>query len=576
MNPIKSISIKNFRSIRELKDLPCSNFNILIGMNDQGKSNLLRALDLFFNYGISYNFNWETDFCLFHNTAPKKAQEIKIIIKFNLPESFSIREASWEKTWRSDGINNNKIIILPKKDTYPPQRRGKVEAYLKGIRYEYVPAIKGEEYFKSLMEKIHNVLSNTIKTDFSSASTDFIKNINQKVKPLISDLSNTLDHETSITLPKTLVGLFRALDISAKIGNKILSLNQRGDGIRIRHIPIILKWLANQSNTIPGRRIDTIWGYEEPENNLELGMANKIAKQFNEISKTIQTFVTTHSPAFYSIYKKDNTIRLFTVKKDLDKKICSINIPKEIDPINSALGLMHLLSSYQEEAYNLLEISKKLGMGKETIFCEGKSDEVLLKKCLNLFYPDLEKSVLIHGCESANDLKDKLIAWMYMKPENKAIGIFDYDTSGKKAKDDFNKEIQKRKSNKIHESLKAIYYHPIGTYISRLLSIAKIEYSIEELFSPNNWKYAKGEDWLEKRKTQVEYRDFDQMNKSLRDHFKDKNVLEEEVIVLQSSVREYNKKNFSNYLVRNTSKDEFEKVLKPTLDECLKFLGLIK
>lgn len=165
---------------------------------------------------------------------------------------------------------------------------------------------------------------------------------------------------------------------------------------------------------------------------------------------------------------------------------------------------------------------------------------------------------------------------MYMKPKNKAIGIFDHDTSGKKAKDDFNKEIQRRKSNKIHESLKAIYYHPIGTYISRLLSIAQIEYSIEELFSPNNWKYAKDNDWLGKRKTQVEYRDFDQMNKSLRDHFKDKNVSEEEVIVLQSSVRECNKKDFSNYLVRNTSKDEFEKVLKPTLDECLKFLGLIK
>lgn len=45
---IKHIRIKNFRSIVDLS-IDVGKMNIFVGLNDAGKSNVLKALNLFFN-----------------------------------------------------------------------------------------------------------------------------------------------------------------------------------------------------------------------------------------------------------------------------------------------------------------------------------------------------------------------------------------------------------------------------------------------------------------------------------------------------------------------------------------------
>jgi predicted ATP-dependent endonuclease of OLD family len=50
MEIIKSVKIRKLRSLKPItKKLYFSELNIFVGQNDQGKSNLLRALNLFFN-----------------------------------------------------------------------------------------------------------------------------------------------------------------------------------------------------------------------------------------------------------------------------------------------------------------------------------------------------------------------------------------------------------------------------------------------------------------------------------------------------------------------------------------------
>ena len=45
---IREIQIKNFRSIRNMT-ISARKHNVIVGLNDVGKSNILRALNLFFN-----------------------------------------------------------------------------------------------------------------------------------------------------------------------------------------------------------------------------------------------------------------------------------------------------------------------------------------------------------------------------------------------------------------------------------------------------------------------------------------------------------------------------------------------
>ena len=82
MLKIKHIRIKNFRSIVDLS-IKTTEMNIFVGLNDAGKSNVLKALNLFFNGetepGVKYDF--ETDYSKYAPVRKKKAREITIAIE---------------------------------------------------------------------------------------------------------------------------------------------------------------------------------------------------------------------------------------------------------------------------------------------------------------------------------------------------------------------------------------------------------------------------------------------------------------------------------------------------------------
>ena len=75
MVTIKSIHIKNFRSIVD-KKIELSNFNCFVGKNDSGKSNVLKALNLFFNNKTDFGteFDFESDYSRFAKRGQKQAR----------------------------------------------------------------------------------------------------------------------------------------------------------------------------------------------------------------------------------------------------------------------------------------------------------------------------------------------------------------------------------------------------------------------------------------------------------------------------------------------------------------------
>ena len=74
---IRKISIRNFRSIASCR-IDLSNMNVFSGCNDSGKSNLLKALNLFFNNKTDHDteFDFNNDFCHFAKVPNKTASEV--------------------------------------------------------------------------------------------------------------------------------------------------------------------------------------------------------------------------------------------------------------------------------------------------------------------------------------------------------------------------------------------------------------------------------------------------------------------------------------------------------------------
>ncbi|WP_438711027.1 ATP-dependent nuclease [Aquimarina muelleri] len=357
---IKSIEINNFRSIVRLdKKVNPNSLNIIVGQNDIGKSNFLKALNLFFNNEteIGHPFRFNDDFSKYTVVPNKKAPEIKIKIEFRTPSRFSQNESIiWTKVWRKYGLHKDEIKTIKGK---VPSTRGGALQWLKKIKYKYVPAVRGKEYFNYLMGDLHDSLSEINPRAFNDASTKFIDGLKSQVELLVESISQELGYTSKIGMPTDFKLLFSTLDFSLDKSGAIISLNKRGDGIKAQHIPIILKFIASHYKSVTGRAVitpDTIWGFEEPENNMEMGNAFKLAKIFASFSGDIQIFINTHSPAFYSLAKEfTEETNLYLVKSENEKSGTKL-FPVDADNtqvFDKEVGILPIISDYIQKEVEL-------------------------------------------------------------------------------------------------------------------------------------------------------------------------------------------------------------------------------
>ena len=363
---ISSIEINNFRSIVKLdKGLNTNQLNIIVGQNDIGKSNFLKALNLFFNgeTELGNPFRFTDDFSKYANTPNKKAEEIKIKITFQKPYRFKDKEnLVWTKVWRKEGIVLSDIKTQSGKEL--SGRSGTLQ-WVKKIKYKYVPAIRGSEYFNYLMGDLHDVLSEINPSTFNDASAKFVDGLKTQVEILVENIAAKLGYSSQIGMPSDFKLLFSTLDFSLNKGGAIIPLHKRGDGVKAQHIPIILKFIADHFKSTTGRAIinpDTIWGFEEPENNMEIGNAFKLSKIFADFSNDLQIFINTHSPAFYSLAKESTAkTNLYLVKSESEKigtKLILVN-PNDTSIFDKEIGLLPIIAEYITKEVKLRQIAEK-------------------------------------------------------------------------------------------------------------------------------------------------------------------------------------------------------------------------
>lgn len=588
---ISRLSIKNFRSIvafdHEMRDL-----NIFVGQNDEGKSNILRALNLFFNHDKSdgYKLDWDRDYCCFAPKRVRKAEEIVIELEIRPPPSFSSQTpVVWRKIWRRGGIYDD---LSQHKDGTNIGSKSKIDAYLSAMRFDYVPAIKGKDYFQALMTKLHDMLEATVEEQIRAASGSFTATINANTASILDQIQQRLNLETTIQLPSNLRDLFAQLEFTSISGEKPFSLEQRGDGIKVRHIPIVLRWLADQANHLsaPGRpKTATVWGYEEPENNLELKKCFELANEFVNGSGEIQAFVTTHSPAFYAVFRESDQskVALFLVTKDdLQPKttVRPITGDTELKSLDSSMGLLALLEPHFKEAQQELvrlqqAVDELTDTTKPTIFCEGPSDKAIIEEALRLFYLIHSKKVVVrcstHHGGGHTWVSDSLIAWSFSRPREKAVGLFDKDADALATMRAVNQKLNNPPSGKTaftlallpNDELKSCYSHKIS-----------VPFAIEELLPSDIWDVAEKENCLEDRPNVIALYKFNQRDVTFDQYIEGKLADMHQRRLALKKVKVDKKEWFSRYICTIVDKREKKRIFKDvqlTLKECLVKLELI-
>lgn len=164
MPKIRRVTIRNFRSIVELT-MDATDLTVIVGDNDCGKSNVLRALNLFFNDQTNPEtpFSFPDDYNRFAEPKAKRAPEISVEVDLELPYNYRKNNGDlirWRKRWRSDGLQEEDeywgIRRARKKrgkgyteTVVEIDGRSRVPALLSRIQFEYVPAVRSSDFLES-------------------------------------------------------------------------------------------------------------------------------------------------------------------------------------------------------------------------------------------------------------------------------------------------------------------------------------------------------------------------------------------------------------------------------------------
>ena len=425
---LKRIHIKNFRSIVDAT-IELDDFNFFVGKNDSGKSNVLKAINLFFNERTDYDtpFNFAVDYSKFAKRSIHQAKEIMIALDVQMPATFKDGGIkTWTKRGRKEGLYNDNATELFSRGT-------KGTTFLSRIKYMYVPAIKSADYFKYLLSQVYDSMTEVADSALKDLNKKYSSELQEITHGLSENLQNVLHMRSDIQMPRELSTLFKDLSFSTTDKFvKNVDLNQRGDGIKARHIPSILNFM--QENMEENRAKNTvsynfIWGFEEPENGVEYSLCYEMAEELYDYRKKCQLLITTHSPAIYAIKNRDETRCYYVSKKESGATAYDTDI--SVDEINQKIGLMPLIApylmeqktKYDDELKNLENAIEKLqeeykqATEQIVILAEGKTDIKHLKAAFShiddphgilskISYYDFENQVL--GADDLLPLLNKL------------------------------------------------------------------------------------------------------------------------------------------------------------------------
>lgn len=341
MITIKRIHIKNFRSIVDemitLKDLNC-----FVGLNDSGKSNVLKALNLFFNGETDFDtpLDFENDYSKLAKRGQKQAKEIIVELDIVIPDTFKEKGIKrWKKVWRSEGVHQDNLSEL-----FSAGSKGLT--FLSRIQYLYIPAVKSNEYFRGLLSNVYLSMTQTANSALKDLNEQYSNQLQALTVGLTQQLRSVLKMDSAIQMPSNLSTLFRDLTFSTSDQNVgDISLEHRGDGIKARHIPSILQFIQkNTEEARPKKSISGsyIWGFEEPENGVEYLSCFEMAQEFLLYAKSCQILTTTHSPAFYTLKSNENVACFLTNKRSG----CSKYIEETEERINERMGLLQMVAPF--------------------------------------------------------------------------------------------------------------------------------------------------------------------------------------------------------------------------------------
>lgn len=444
---ICNFSVKNYRSITSAKKISMNNMTVLVGKNNEGKSNILRALALamdilkhysrnprslvFSKYGVIDYYNWEKDYPISLQTKhPNGYSVIELTFELLDSEVNDIRKITNIKlnNFIPIRISINDITIkidIPKQGSKninsKIKQKNVIDYICDRVDFVFIQPVRTE---KDILNIIETLIENQLKVlDSNSDYNDAIATISKLQQDVLDNLSTKLIKPMSLFIPsfknikinisneKRRNTLRRNTEVIIDDGTAT-PIQQKGDGIK-NLLALGLFNIGNDDNRV------SIIAIEEPESHLHPESARQLYKTISDLSQMNQIILTTHSPLFIN---RNNLNENIIVDSGTAKPV------KRIKDIRDILGI---------------KVSDNLTNAENILLVEGEEDKKVLEKLL----PDLsvlikkaldDGTLLIDYIGGTGNLTYKLS--FYRNIQCKYHVLLDNDDAGRKAEETAEKQ----------------------------------------------------------------------------------------------------------------------------------------
>lgn len=452
-----SVEIENFRSIfgAPLK-ADFDDFTVVVGANNCGKSNVLRALQLFFAGFIDgHPYTTDVDYPKTSSLSPAAQTKITLTVSYQPSKETGLKRALDEIESNTDQVrlDNDHISLrlsyskngvdswqfLGKKGTRNISKEliHRVrDALRQSVIFKYIPV--GRDSLESITTELGSELIRTIFSGWSGAVKKR-QEINEAIALLLGRLTPELKSSSS-SVTASIRNVFQEvehLDLRLPFANLeemlpslmpvILDtaetgLKSKGAGLQTSSLLFLLKYLADNHPQRNNARQTFVWAIEEPESFLHPSKQKAMAELMFGFSSEVQTIVTTHCPHF--VPRGGLRVRTHILGKDLTAPHSTKVLGNDFELARQTLGVT------LQDSMILYPIN---------IVVEGPSDEILLMGALRkladvatLNYYDV-KFFPAGNATSAAYLFESLRS--YSDPTSKVLLVLDGDDAGRKARD---------------------------------------------------------------------------------------------------------------------------------------------
>lgn len=412
-----TFSITNFRSITNAHKINLEDITVLLGKNNEGKSNIIKALSIGMNIISNPTYErhilrksyyiiedecyfWKRDFPISYQNRNRGLETI-FKFEFELSEQ-EIREFKASVNSRINGTleiqikignDNRPKFSVPKRGNKSLEKKvDKIREFVsKRIIFNYIPAIRTEEdginIIRANLSKELAVIEEkeeykkALKT-INDLQQEILDGISQKIKKsLIGFIPTIKNVQLHIAEESRVRALRRDVEVIIDDGTPT-KIEYKGDGIKSL---VSMGILTDRYNTSES----SIIAIDEPESHLHPGAISELNKVIRNLKKGSQVIITTHNPQFTDVDNLKNNIIV-----DKGKAIPC----KNIQEIREVLGI-----KIYDYLYNI----------RYVLIVEGENDKKILEKILKQKSSGIQKlldngEMVIHSLSGASKLESYL------------------------------------------------------------------------------------------------------------------------------------------------------------------------